>query len=103
MSRDYVAVADYPSRRSCRGQSLSALRLVFDAGDVFGAGVLDAGHHGVFVVECGTPDGMKLSDLSSLVARREDGGLSYDRFRADPALASLPWGVSAGLGSSQRP
>ncbi|MFD7499211.1 hypothetical protein ACFV8T_44430 [Streptomyces sp. NPDC059832] len=33
---------------------------------------------------------MKLSDLSPLMARRE-GGLSYDRFRADPALASLQW------------
>jgi hypothetical protein len=33
---------------------------------------------------------MKLSDLSPLMAaRRED--LSYDRFRADPALASLNW------------
>ncbi|MEU6557787.1 hypothetical protein ABZ915_47440 [Streptomyces sp. NPDC046915] len=34
---------------------------------------------------------MKLSDLSPLMARREDGGLSYDRFRAHPALASLHW------------
>ncbi|MET7903859.1 hypothetical protein ABZS86_21400 [Streptomyces sp. NPDC005355] len=34
---------------------------------------------------------MKLSDLSPLMTRREDGGLSYDRFRADPALASLQW------------
>ncbi|MFF7105215.1 hypothetical protein ACFY9X_34050 [Streptomyces nigra] len=34
---------------------------------------------------------MKLSDLSTLMARREDGGLSYDRFRADPALAALQW------------
>ncbi|WP_245685745.1 hypothetical protein [Streptomyces yerevanensis] len=32
---------------------------------------------------------MNLSDLSPLLARREDGVLSYDRFRADPALASL--------------
>ncbi|MFF4961407.1 hypothetical protein ACFY2Z_31050 [Streptomyces sp. NPDC001222] len=40
---------------------------------------------------CGTPGGMKLSDLSPLMARREDGGLGYDRFRADPALASLHW------------
>ncbi|MCX5136465.1 hypothetical protein OOK06_30815 [Streptomyces sp. NBC_00340] len=34
---------------------------------------------------------MKLSDLSPLIARREDGGLSFGRFRADPALASLQW------------
>ncbi|MFG2260830.1 hypothetical protein [Streptomyces mirabilis] len=34
---------------------------------------------------------MKLSDLSPLMTRREDGGLSYDRFRVDPALASLHW------------
>ncbi|MEU5046962.1 hypothetical protein [Streptomyces griseorubiginosus] len=34
---------------------------------------------------------MKLSDLGPLMARREDGGLSFDRFRADPALASLQW------------
>ncbi|CAM5641820.1 hypothetical protein STAFG_0273 [Streptomyces afghaniensis 772] len=34
---------------------------------------------------------MKLSDLSPLMAHRQDGGLSYDRFRADPALASLHW------------
>ncbi|MGW3192731.1 hypothetical protein ACWDBT_33385 [Streptomyces ardesiacus] len=34
---------------------------------------------------------MKLSDLSPLMARRDNGGLSYDRFRADPALASLHW------------
>ncbi|GHD34982.1 hypothetical protein GCM10010313_82060 [Streptomyces violarus] len=34
---------------------------------------------------------MKLSDLSPLMARRQDGGLSYDRFRVDPALASLQW------------
>ncbi|MGW2410269.1 hypothetical protein ACWCXK_38015 [Streptomyces sp. NPDC001739] len=34
---------------------------------------------------------MKLSDLSSFLAGREGGGLSYDRFRADPALASLQW------------
>ncbi|MFJ4584037.1 hypothetical protein [Streptomyces echinatus] len=34
---------------------------------------------------------MKLSDLSPLMARRQDGGLSYDAFRADAALASLAW------------
>ncbi|MFJ3809431.1 hypothetical protein ACIPWE_24140 [Streptomyces sp. NPDC090073] len=34
---------------------------------------------------------MNPCDLSSLMARREDGGLSYDRFRADPAVASLQW------------
>ncbi|MEU8874450.1 hypothetical protein AB0D24_25530 [Streptomyces javensis] len=34
---------------------------------------------------------MKLSGLSPLMARREEGGLSYDHFRADPALASLHW------------
>ncbi|WP_405503235.1 hypothetical protein OG501_37820 [Streptomyces niveus] len=34
---------------------------------------------------------MKLSDLSPLMERRKDGGLSYDRFRADPALAALHW------------
>ncbi|MCG0284006.1 hypothetical protein [Streptomyces sp. PSAA01] len=34
---------------------------------------------------------MKLSDISPLMARRQDGGLSYDGFRADPALASLHW------------
>jgi hypothetical protein len=34
---------------------------------------------------------MKLSDLSPLMARRQDGGLSYDRFRVDPALVSLQW------------
>ncbi|MFJ9893451.1 hypothetical protein ACIQPR_08965 [Streptomyces sp. NPDC091280] len=34
---------------------------------------------------------MKLADLSSLMARREDGGLSFDRFRVDPVLALLQW------------
>ncbi|MEU0992188.1 hypothetical protein [Streptomyces sp. NPDC005953] len=36
---------------------------------------------------------MKLEDLSSLMKRRRAGGLSYDydRFRADPAVASLRW------------
>ncbi|MER6112661.1 hypothetical protein [Streptomyces hirsutus] len=34
---------------------------------------------------------MKLRDLSPLMARRRDGGLSHGRFRADPALASLHW------------
>jgi hypothetical protein len=34
---------------------------------------------------------MKLSDLSPLMARRHDGGLSYDRFCAAPELASLAW------------
>lgn len=34
---------------------------------------------------------MKLSDLGPLMARRQDGGLSYDRFRVDPALAALQW------------
>ncbi|GGY52640.1 hypothetical protein [Streptomyces djakartensis] len=35
---------------------------------------------------------MKLGDLSPLMARRRaGGGFSYDRFRADPALASLHW------------
>jgi hypothetical protein len=34
---------------------------------------------------------MKLSDLSPLMARRHDGGLSYDRLRAAPELASLAW------------
>ncbi|MBX9399476.1 hypothetical protein K4749_39575 [Streptomyces sp. TRM72054] len=34
---------------------------------------------------------MKLSDLSPLMARRQDGGLSFARFRADPALVSLQW------------
>ncbi|MCZ4607704.1 hypothetical protein O3S80_28875 [Streptomyces sp. Lzd4kr] len=36
---------------------------------------------------------MKLSDLSLLMARRRAGGLSfgYERFRVDPALASLQW------------
>lgn len=34
---------------------------------------------------------MKLNDLGPLMVRRRDGGLSFDRFRADPALAALPW------------
>ncbi|CAM5671155.1 hypothetical protein [Streptomyces atroolivaceus] len=34
---------------------------------------------------------MKLTDLYPLMARRRDGTLSYDRFRADPALADLRW------------
>jgi hypothetical protein len=34
---------------------------------------------------------MKLSDLGPLMARRDDGGLSYDRFRVDPAPALLQW------------
>ncbi|GAA2919676.1 MULTISPECIES: hypothetical protein [Streptomyces] len=34
---------------------------------------------------------MKLSDLSPLMARRQDGSLSFDRFRLDPVLASLQW------------
>ncbi|MGW1563966.1 hypothetical protein ACWCQ1_47045 [Streptomyces sp. NPDC002144] len=34
---------------------------------------------------------MKLNDLSQLMARREDGGLTFDRFRVDPSLASLGW------------
>ncbi|WP_289782073.1 hypothetical protein [Streptomyces phaeoluteigriseus] len=34
---------------------------------------------------------MQLSDLSPLMARCEDVCVSYDRFRADPALASLQW------------
>ncbi|MFF7290229.1 hypothetical protein [Streptomyces griseorubiginosus] len=34
---------------------------------------------------------MQLSDLSPLMARRQDGGLSFSRFRADPALVSLHW------------
>lgn len=34
---------------------------------------------------------MKLTDLSSLMARREDGGLSFDRFRDNPALTLLQW------------
>ncbi|MEU6709677.1 hypothetical protein [Streptomyces wuyuanensis] len=34
---------------------------------------------------------MNLNDLGPLMVRRQDGGLSFDRFRADPALAVLPW------------
>ncbi|EDY46156.1 hypothetical protein [Streptomyces sp. SPB074] len=36
---------------------------------------------------------MKLEDLSPLMKRRRAGGLDYgyDRFRADPAVASLQW------------
>ncbi|MFE6888023.1 hypothetical protein [Streptomyces sp. NPDC057694] len=34
---------------------------------------------------------MNLNDLSSLMERRQDGGLSFERFRADPALAALQW------------
>ncbi|MFE5689670.1 hypothetical protein [Streptomyces sp. NPDC056512] len=34
---------------------------------------------------------MKLRDLSPLMTRRQDGDLSFDRFRADLALASLQW------------
>ncbi|WP_329446326.1 hypothetical protein [Streptomyces canus] len=34
---------------------------------------------------------MKLSDLSPLMARRQDGGVSFARFRVDPALVSLQW------------
>lgn len=34
---------------------------------------------------------MKLTDLSLLLARRVDGGLSFARFRADPALSTLQW------------
>ncbi|MFD9607179.1 hypothetical protein [Streptomyces sp. NPDC059970] len=34
---------------------------------------------------------MNLNDLCPLTVRRQDGGLSPDRFRADPALATLQW------------
>ncbi|MFF2167629.1 hypothetical protein ACFVWP_44300 [Streptomyces sp. NPDC058175] len=34
---------------------------------------------------------MNLNDLSSLMERRQDGGLSFERFRADPVLAGLQW------------
>ncbi|MFK4102025.1 hypothetical protein ACI2L1_18500 [Streptomyces sp. NPDC019531] len=34
---------------------------------------------------------MKLSGLRPLMACRQDGGLSFARFRADPALVSLQW------------
>ncbi|MGN5631035.1 hypothetical protein [Streptomyces sp. AC154] len=34
---------------------------------------------------------MKLNDLGPLVARRQDSGLSFERFRAAPALADLQW------------
>ncbi|MEU9850088.1 hypothetical protein [Streptomyces sp. NPDC047985] len=34
---------------------------------------------------------MKLNDLGPLMARRQDGGLRFERFRADPALAALQW------------
>ncbi|MFJ6087992.1 hypothetical protein ACIQI8_42170 [Streptomyces sp. NPDC092369] len=34
---------------------------------------------------------MKLTNLTTLMARREDGGLSFDRFRVDPALIRLQW------------
>ncbi|MER7812938.1 hypothetical protein [Streptomyces sp900116325] len=34
---------------------------------------------------------MKLTDLGPLTARRRDGALSFDRFRADPALTVLRW------------
>ncbi|WP_331745382.1 hypothetical protein OG245_37645 (plasmid) [Streptomyces sp. NBC_01116] len=34
---------------------------------------------------------MKLNDLGPLMARRQDGRLSFDRFRSDPALAALHW------------
>ncbi|MEW2426057.1 hypothetical protein AB0911_36675 [Streptomyces nigra] len=34
---------------------------------------------------------MKLNDLGPLMARRQDGVLSFERFRADPALAALQW------------
>ncbi|MFD7706586.1 hypothetical protein [Streptomyces sp. NPDC059786] len=34
---------------------------------------------------------MKLSDLSPLMTRRQDGGLSFARFRADPSLVSPQW------------
>ncbi|MFD7900571.1 hypothetical protein [Streptomyces sp. NPDC059743] len=34
---------------------------------------------------------MKLTDLGPLTAHRRDGALSFDRFRADPALTVLRW------------
>lgn len=34
---------------------------------------------------------MKLGDLSPLMARRQDGGLSFARFCVDPALTPLQW------------
>ncbi|MFE4998966.1 hypothetical protein ACFRH4_48495 [Streptomyces mirabilis] len=40
---------------------------------------------------CCTQVDVKLTDLSPLMARREDGGLSFDRFRVDPALTLLQW------------
>ncbi|MEV2257020.1 hypothetical protein AB0I94_41895 [Streptomyces sp. NPDC050147] len=34
---------------------------------------------------------MNLYGLGPLMERRQDGGLSFERFRADPALAGLRW------------
>ncbi|MFE8965062.1 hypothetical protein [Streptomyces iakyrus] len=34
---------------------------------------------------------MNLNDLGPLMVRRQDGRLSFDRFRADPALAAVEW------------
>ncbi|MEV5898424.1 hypothetical protein [Streptomyces sp. NPDC052127] len=34
---------------------------------------------------------MRLNDLGPLMVRRQDGRLSFDRFRADPALAAVQW------------
>ncbi|MFF2314621.1 hypothetical protein ACFVVJ_31410 [Streptomyces albidoflavus] len=34
---------------------------------------------------------MNLNDLSSLMERRQDGGLSFERFRSEPALTALRW------------
>ncbi|MFD0035042.1 hypothetical protein ACWGDS_40450 [Streptomyces sp. NPDC055059] len=34
---------------------------------------------------------MNLNDLGPLMARRKDGGLTFDEFRTDPALAELQW------------
>ncbi|WP_234336429.1 hypothetical protein [Streptomyces sp. NRRL S-920] len=34
---------------------------------------------------------MKLTDLGPLMVRRQDGGLTFERFRADSAVAPLQW------------
>ncbi|MEV6251305.1 hypothetical protein AB0M38_34855 [Streptomyces sp. NPDC051742] len=74
-------------RRGREAGDLGGERAVITAGKAMGM------HVGPLPEICGTPGGMKLEDLSPLMARRRAGGLSYgyDRFRADPAVAPLQW------------
>ncbi|MFB7198291.1 hypothetical protein [Streptomyces sp. NPDC056240] len=55
------------------------------------SGTVEPDQEGTSQGICCAPGGVKLSDLSSLMARCDDGGLSYDSFRVDPALTLLQW------------